>query len=336
MATSENGTPSVSVIVPVYRVEPYLRQCLNSLAAQTHTRLTVWLIDDASPDGSGAICDEFAAKDGRFRVIHKPVNAGVSAARNDGLAAAWGDYIGFVDADDWVEPDYIESLLETVRTTGADVGICGWQIHDRPDGQTHGGEAGANRLLTPHEALRFANDVGHSFEGYVWNKLFPAAIFRETEDGAPRFRFREAFAICEDLLLLTEIFASGRTACYTPRRLYHYRYRASSALRTFDEKRMSEYAARERITAVCQKADPTGELAAIAELSHVKSALNNLAAARAAHDRKTGKALRDRIDSRLWKLLTARCLPRYERLKLLVRRAAPVWSLRLWQRGRRR
>ena len=103
--------PKVSIIVPVYNVEPYLRQCLDSILAQTFTDWECILVDDGSKDGSGAICDEYAEKDSRFRVVHQE-NKGSSAARNEGLSLSKGIYLSFIDSDDWVENNYLERLLE--------------------------------------------------------------------------------------------------------------------------------------------------------------------------------------------------------------------------------
>ena len=100
----------ISVIIPVYKVEPYLRQCLDSVVGQTYNNLEIIIIDDGSPDNCGVICDEYAAKDDRIIVIHKE-NGGLSAARNDGLELATGEWVAFVDSDDWCELDYYEQLL---------------------------------------------------------------------------------------------------------------------------------------------------------------------------------------------------------------------------------
>lgn len=99
----------VSVIVPVYNVEKYLRRCLDSIINQTYQNLEIILVDDGSPDNCGAICDEYAAKDHRIQVIHRE-NGGLSAARNSGLDAATGDYVAFVDSDDWLTGDFVEKL----------------------------------------------------------------------------------------------------------------------------------------------------------------------------------------------------------------------------------
>ncbi len=104
--------PQISVIVPVYKVEPYLRRCVDSILAQTFTDFELILVDDGSPDGCPAICDEYAEKDSRVVVIHQE-NGGVSRARNAGIDAARGEYLFFVDSDDWIEPEHIEVLLPT-------------------------------------------------------------------------------------------------------------------------------------------------------------------------------------------------------------------------------
>jgi len=115
--------PLVSIIVPIYKVEPYLRRCLNSIVNQTYTNLEIILVDDGSPDGCPQICDEYAAKDKRIVVIHKK-NGGLSDARNAGLDICKGEYISFVDSDDWVADVYIEALLNSVSENNADMAIA--------------------------------------------------------------------------------------------------------------------------------------------------------------------------------------------------------------------
>ena len=102
--------PKISVIVPVYKAEKYLHRCVDSILAQSYTDFELLLIDDGSPDNSGAICDEYAIKDSRVRVFHKQ-NGGASSARNKGLDHANGEWVSFVDSDDWIEPQMVESLF---------------------------------------------------------------------------------------------------------------------------------------------------------------------------------------------------------------------------------
>ena len=110
----------ISVIVPVYKVEKYLKRCVDSILAQTYPCLEVILVDDGSPDGCPAICDEYAREDRRVRVIHKE-NGGLSDARNAGIDAAKGKFLGFVDSDDYVHPRFYELLLQALKGEGADI-----------------------------------------------------------------------------------------------------------------------------------------------------------------------------------------------------------------------
>ena len=118
----EESKPLVSIIVPIYKVEPYLRRCLDSIVNQTYTNLEIILVDDGSPDRCPAICDEYAAKDNRIVVIHKE-NGGLSDARNAGLNICKGDYVSFVDSDDWVEKDYISTLENLAKKNNADISV---------------------------------------------------------------------------------------------------------------------------------------------------------------------------------------------------------------------
>ena len=122
----------ISIIIPVYNVEKYLPQCLDSVLSQTYTNYEVILVDDGSPDGSGAICDAYAQKDSRFRVIHQK-NAGVSAARNNGIEQAAGEWVTFIDSDDWVEPNYL-SNFRLDESDGIDLIIQGLEYYDHRDG----------------------------------------------------------------------------------------------------------------------------------------------------------------------------------------------------------
>ena len=119
--------PEISIIVPVYKVEKYLRHCVDSILAQTFTDFELLLIDDGSPDNSGAICDEYAEKDNRVRVFHKE-NGGVSSARNLGLDNARGTYIMFCDSDDYVADNWAEKLYEFMNYNEANLSICGYNF----------------------------------------------------------------------------------------------------------------------------------------------------------------------------------------------------------------
>lgn len=216
----EQGKPLMSVIVPVYNVENYLERCLDSILAQTYGNLEVLLIDDASRDNSGAICDAYAARDSRVRVIHFPENRGPSAARNIGIQemSAEGALVSFWDADDYAEPDLLEKLYGSMLEAGADISACG------TDGLT-GKEARA-AVYSREEALRWI--VWNGFFSYsVWGKLYPAELVKACP-------FHEGVFCSEDLLFLYQVFQRIDKFSYTPEKLYHHVCRKGSLSHNHD------------------------------------------------------------------------------------------------------
>ena len=164
----------ISVIVPVYKVESYLNRCVQSIVDQTYTNLEIILVDDGSPDNCPAICDAWAERDNRIKVIHKP-NGGLSDARNAGMAAATGEYIAFVDSDDWINPEMYEKLLDRMVLTGSDIVSCdAIRIWD---------DCTQNRTMI-HVKGDFVMDRTDAMRAFirstclmqpVWNKLYKAS-----------------------------------------------------------------------------------------------------------------------------------------------------------------
>ena len=166
--------PTISIIVPVYNVEKYLPECIESILAQTFTDFELILVEDGSPDGCPALCDAAAEKDGRIRVIHQK-NGGLSAARNAGLDIARGEWIGFVDSDDYIAPEMYEKLYRAVQQTGADLALCDYAKVDEagvPCVQTH--VAVPQKSLTGRELLQKAYWTTVQI---AWNKLYRRDIF---------------------------------------------------------------------------------------------------------------------------------------------------------------
>ena len=210
----ETMEPCISVIVPVYKVEGYIRRCVESILAQTYRNLEVLLIDDGSPDGSGGICDEFAAKDSRVTVIHQE-NGGVSSARNAGLRRASGDWIAWVDSDDWVEPDFLQYLLTNAQDSGADIVICG-MFEEYRKRRLYIGPG--DRLLDREEALE-ALLTDTVVRNYLWDKLWRAELFRD-------LTFPEGRTF-EDIALMWRLFDRADRIKCCPEGKYHYRMHGS-------------------------------------------------------------------------------------------------------------
>lgn len=167
----------ISIVIPIYKVEPYLRRCLDSVLAQTYTDLEIILVDDGSPDGCGAICDEYREKDSRIKVIHQE-NRGLSGARNAGLAIASGQYIAFLDSDDYVDPDMYEKLLTVLLENDADIAECGyrWVKPDVTYDRENTGNVDVYTNIEALEKLYFGDQMFGGISIVVWNKLYRAEL----------------------------------------------------------------------------------------------------------------------------------------------------------------
>lgn len=204
----------ISVVVPVYNVEDYVEKCMASLAAQTYPNMEVIVVDDASTDGGGPICEAWAARDRRFQVLHLPENQGLSAARNEGVRRAAGDYVAFVDSDDYVEPGLLETLYRALEETCADISVCG--------DEGLGLKPGPAQVLTPAETACCLAERS-PFLWTAWGKLFSAELAR-------RIPFDRSALCCEDLLFFYQALKRAGRIAYVPAPLYHYVFREGSLI----------------------------------------------------------------------------------------------------------
>ena len=212
--------PLVSVIVTIYKVEAYLVKCIESIINQTYVNLEIILVDDGSPDNCGKICDRYAAEDSRIKVIHK-ANGGVSSARNAGLAAASGDYIGWVDGDDWIAADMFEYLVNGVRKYGAPITICGF-INVR-NGSYYPHYRKSDKILTTREALNklFRFEI----RNYLVDKLWKRSIY----DGVS---FEEG-VVFEDTRVVYKLFERTRWIAFLKEEKYYRLQREDSIVNTY-------------------------------------------------------------------------------------------------------
>lgn len=214
-----NENPKVSIIIPAYNIAPYLERCLESVRNQTYKEIQIIIIDDGSTDQTGKIADSFAEKDKRFYVIHKE-NRGVSAARKTGLERADGEYIGFVDGDDYIEPEMYEKLIDLAVEYDADITHCGYQMvfPDRVD-LYHG--TGKLRIQDSHTAVKDLLE-GTMVEPGLVNKLYRHDLFKGIE-------YDPEIVINEDLLLNFLLFHRVYRSVFLDEPLYHYIVRKNSA-----------------------------------------------------------------------------------------------------------
>lgn len=249
----QQRAPLISIIVPVYQVKEYIGECVESLLAQTYEDLEIILVDDGSTDGSGEICDRYAAGDDRIRVVHQE-NQGPSAARNAGLDCAGGEYIAFVDSDDVVTPDFIEILYKLSRKYQADIAACAFvkcsteNLTDVKNELLHSNigrgkqeslcegdelrrrQTGAQEkekvvCMSSEQMLRQWHGKYKMWETVVWNKLYQKRVFDGGTEGAVRF---PAGRKLEDVLTSHIIAENARRFVLTMRKLYLYRIRSDS------------------------------------------------------------------------------------------------------------
>lgn len=226
--------PEISVIVPVYNCEKYIRKCIESILDQTFKDLELLLIDDGSVDESGKICDEFKLKDKRVKVIHEK-NSGVSIARNVGINIAKGKYIGFVDGDDYLAPDMYESLYKNLQENNADIAICGIMncfLKELPKGKIKEERALQSNIrekgiLSGRQALSEALK-SRIFSVNPVNKLFAAKFLKEERFPANK--------TSEDAFLIPKILAKAERVVYDMEPKYYYvRHLGSITVSDFKE-----------------------------------------------------------------------------------------------------
>lgn len=202
----------ISVIVPVYKAEPFLKKCIESIVNQTFSDIEIICVNDGSPDNSAQILNEYAQKDCRIKIIFQE-NLGVSAARNAALAVATGEYIGFVDSDDWINADFYEKLYNTAKKYDADIAVCGIQ-------KVKGNK---KKPFLKIKKEKFTVDKDKKFEignipqkNYVWNKIYKLERLKEYN-----IQFEEGMYY-EDILFSAQAFLYARSVVTVPNINYNY------------------------------------------------------------------------------------------------------------------
>lgn len=218
----------ISIIIPVYNVEDYIRKCIDSVRDQRYQDIEILLIDDGSEDQSGNICDEYSTRDDRIRVVHTG-NYGLAAARNLGLSLAKGEYIGFVDSDDWIETDMYEVLIKRMNEEGVDICACGYGYEKAYSTKTvELRETVYDRIEAMHALL--IEDINY----HVWNKLYRREILEE-------ITFPEGRNY-EDIETMYKILYKCQKVAVSHLSKYHYRMRNDSITQTYNSRNLIDYA----------------------------------------------------------------------------------------------
>ncbi len=218
----------ISVIIPVYNVEEYLEECILSVINQTYKNLEIILVDDGSIDKSGYICDEYIKKDLRIKVIHK-INGGLSSARNVGIDNSTGDYLMFIDSDDYIKLDTCELLIESIKKEKADIVICDFYRNEKENKN----KKIITQTFNSKEAIKEML-LQNNFDTSAWGKLFKKEVFKN-------IYFPEG-KIFEDLATIYNVFDKADKIVYIAMKKYFYRIRQSSIMNSkFNKKKMDIY-----------------------------------------------------------------------------------------------
>lgn len=224
--------PLVSVIVPIYKIDRYVGVCIESILNQTYNNLEIILVDDGSPDRCPEICDLYASKDSRIKVIHKE-NGGLVSARKAGLKVATGSYIGYVDGDDWVGPGFIHSLYCSIKESDADIAIAGFSrdlfnstkniLNAIPSG-VYEGEALES---VKKQMISYGPFYRHGITTYLWNKLFKREVIEPYQ-----MAMDDRITIGEDAATVYPAIMASKKIVISDNCAYHYRQREDSMLKT--------------------------------------------------------------------------------------------------------
>ncbi len=228
---AEISQPLISVIVPVYKVEDVLARCLDSLCRQSLREIEIILVDDASPDRCGEICEQYAVEDSRFKVIHHPENRGLSAARNTGIAQASADYLMFVDSDDWVHEDFCKLPYECAIQQQADLVLFCFQLIDKngsPRLKMKADDRGSGKV-TRLEAIDLLFKCGIA----AWNKLYSMKLY-QTVSFPEGYVFEDTGTTYKTVLMADSIY-------YLDTVLYYYCYHKGSITTFKTEKLFKDY-----------------------------------------------------------------------------------------------
>ena len=223
----------ISIVIPIYNVENYLRQCLDSIVAQTYQNFECLLINDGSPDNSADICREYVSKDSRFRYFEKE-NGGVSSARNLGIEHSKGEYITFIDSDDWVDSDYLEVLYTTLLEEGADIAVSTYKQFNMDDNcyYVHSYQRGYEKRIFERyqliEELPVLERYDQSY-GLTLGKII-------SKNALGIIRFNEYTALCEDMEFWYKLYLVSNKIIYINKDTYNYRKYENASLKHIDAK----------------------------------------------------------------------------------------------------
>ena len=225
----------ISVVVPIYNAEKYIRRCVDSILSQTYKNLEVILVDDGSTDETPGILDDYAGKDDRIRVIHKE-NVGHAHSRNQGLLAATGEFITFMDCDDYMHPDFVEKMYGAICEDGSDMAICSFNYVDESGNRLGWSEPKLKRNAVSSIDAQKDFLTTYNIEGFSWNKLVRRSILTNND-----LRYPENQKAFVDMFLWYRAISLCQRVSYVPDKIYDYYQMAGSVVHTIDDVKIRNY-----------------------------------------------------------------------------------------------
>lgn len=318
----------ISIIVPVYNTYPsFLEKCIESLISQEYSNVEIIIVDDGSENEIAQLCDELALKDKRIKVFHKD-NGGVSSARNLGLKLSLGEYVTFVDSDDWVEDDFLTTLVREIQEESTDLSISGI-LYEYVSNETSFEDIKPERQIKCcyekqeiYSAFLHSKDIG----GYLWNKLFKKELITNTID--------EKLHYCEDFVFVTTYAENIQKATYINKKTYHYRQAIGNATGnyTYNSRILTLLDAYKKLKTIYARQCPK-ELAVI-EKNILKNALNLRARYIVCHSNvpKEYEIIMTTIKEYLWRVLRLQGISVAEKVNIILTWMFP--TIMFWIKNR--
>ena len=257
------NNPLISVIIPVYNTEAYVEKCIRSVIGQTYKELEILIVDDGSTDSSGEICDRLATEDDRIRVFHQK-NGGQASARNYALSVSRGEYIGYVDSDDWIAEDMYEVMLNTITQNDCDICVCGrYAVEGDSIRPSFGSEVDSLTVMDRLEAVRRFLTY-KSVDSSAWDKLWKRSVLEDVE-------FPIGY-ICEDIPFVYNALTKANRVVHCAQSFYYCLHRQGSTSRSkFSERGMGLYLYPLGVRNMCRESFP--ELSSEADFYYLKNLL---------------------------------------------------------------
>lgn len=239
------SVPKISVVVPVYNVERFLDRCVQSLLNQTLKDIEIILVDDGSPDHCPQMCDKYALQDSRIKIVHKP-NAGLGLARNSGLEVSMGEYVAFVDSDDYVDTSIYETLYREAIRNDADAVFCGFKTENLSGSWSDSKEVESATIFKESDLTNFMLDMvasspkeqkERSYYMSVWHAIYRRRII---EDHDIKF-LSERDVASEDIPFQVDFMKNAETIMYIPQNLYYYCLNSTSLTATFKREKYDRF-----------------------------------------------------------------------------------------------